>query len=103
MIHLQKIDSIKSKRKDSQPLKEKTSGSTFKNPPNFFAAKLIEESGCKGLEIGDAMVSLHHSNFLINKGNASATDIEQLGKNIIDRVYDKFQIQLEWEIKIIGD
>ena len=49
------------------------------------------------------MVSLHHSNFLINKGNASATDIEQLGKNIIDRVYDKFQIQLEWEIKIIGD
>ena len=99
----EKIDSIKSKRKDSQPLKEKTSGSTFKNPPNFFAAKLIEESGCKGLEIGDAMVSLHHSNFLINKGNASATDIEQLGKNIIDRVYDKFQIQLEWEIKIIGD
>ncbi|MBS56375.1 MAG: UDP-N-acetylenolpyruvoylglucosamine reductase [Rickettsiales bacterium] len=99
----EKINSIKSKRKDSQPLKEKTSGSTFKNPPNFFAAKLIEESGCKGLEIGDAMVSLHHSNFLINKGNASATDIEQLGKNIIDRVYDKFQIQLEWEIKIIGD
>ena len=84
-------------------MKEKTSGSTFKNPPNNFAAKLIEDAGCKGLEVGDAKVSLKHANFLINKGKATSTDIEELGKQIRDKVFRKFDILLDWEIKIIGD
>ena len=61
----------------SQPIKNKTSGSTFKNPKNFYAAKLIQEAGCKGLTIGDAILSEHHANFIINKGNV----IRTLGKN----------------------
>ena len=87
----EKINLIKLQRDKKQPLKEKTSGSTFKNPPNYFAAELIDKAGCKGLEIGDAAVSLKHSNFLINKGRASATDIEQLGKIIVDKVFKKAQ------------
>ena len=97
-----KMRDIKQKRETTQPIKHKTSGSTFKNPLNHFAAKLIEKSGCKGLNVGDAFVSEKHANFLINKNQASATDIENLGKTIIDKVYAKFNIKLEWEIKIIG-
>ena len=98
----EKISFIKYERLKKQPIKEKTSGSTFKNPLNQFAAKLIEESDCKKLNIGDAAVSSKHSNFLINKGNATATNIEDLGKKIIEKVFNKFGIKLEWEIKIIG-
>ncbi len=75
----------------------------FKNPPNLFAAKLIEESGCKGLTFGDAVVSQKHANFLINKGNATASDLENLGKIIIEKVYKKFNVKLNWEVKIIGE
>ena len=98
-----KINLIKLEREKKQPLKERTSGSTFKNPPNLFAAELIEKAGCRGLEIGDAAVSLKHANFLINKGRATAGEIEQLGKKIIDKVFDKFNILLDWEIKVVGD
>ena len=98
-----KINLIKLEREKKQPLKERTSGSTFKNPPNLFAAELIEKAGCGGLEIGDAAVSLKHANFLINKGRATAEEIEQLGKKIIDKVFDKFDILLDWEIKVVGD
>ena len=98
-----KINEIKNKRLESQPIKNKTSGSTFKNPKNLFAARLIEEAGCKGMEYGNAVVSNQHANFLINKGRATATDIENLGKQVVDKVYKKFNIILEWEIKIIGD
>ncbi len=89
-------------RENSQPLKFKTSGSTFKNPKNYFAAELIENAGCKGLNVGDAFVSNKHANFIINTNKATATHIEELGKRIVDRVYNKFKINLEWEIKIIG-
>ena len=99
---IKKNNYIKSKRKSSQPLKEKTSGSTFKNPPGKYAAALIEKAGCKGMQIGGASVSKIHSNFLINNGKASALDIENLGKSVIRKVEDKFGITLEWEIKIIG-
>ena len=99
----EKIKKIKNMRENSQPLMLKTSGSTFKNPKNHYAAELIELSNCKGLSVGDAFVSEKHSNFLINTNNASAQDIEQLGIKIIDRVYNKFNIKLEWEIKIIGN
>jgi len=98
-----RMEKIKAKRKLTQPIKFKTGGSTFKNPNNGFAAELIEKSGCKGLNIGDAYVSEKHSNFLINKNNATAQQIEDLGKKIIERVYKKFNILLEWEIKIIGE
>ena len=98
-----KILKIKKRRLLTQPIKNKTSGSTFKNPYNFHAAKLIEASGCKGLKYGDAIVSEKHSNFLINNGRATATDIENLGKLIIERVYKKFDLKLEWEVKIIGE
>jgi len=100
---LEKINEIKLKRENSQPIKSKTSGSTFKNPKNNHAAKLIEMSGCKGLNVGDAYVSDKHANFLININKAKADEIEQLGKKIIDKVYNKFNIKLDWEIKIIGD
>lgn len=99
----QKISEIKMKRENSQPLKTKTSGSTFKNPKDTFAAKLIEMSDCKGLNVGDAYVSEKHANFLININNAKASEIEELGIRIAEKVFKKFNIQLEWEIKIIGN
>jgi len=96
------IYEIKLKREQSQPLRTKTGGSTFKNPENNYAAKLIEMAGCKKMSVGDAFVSSKHANFLINTNRASAEDIEELGLRIIDKVFDKFQIKLEWEIKILG-
>ena len=98
----QVIEEIKTQREKTQPLKKKTSGSTFKNPKNNFAAKLIEMSGCKGLNEGDAFISEKHGNFIININQASASQIEDLGTRVIDIVYNKFDIKLEWEIKIIG-
>ena len=93
---------IKFTRENSQPIKEKTSGSTFKNPEGEFAAALIEKAGCKGMQNGAASVSTIHSNFIINNGEATALEIETLGKKIIKKVKEKFGITLEWEIKIIG-
>jgi UDP-N-acetylmuramate dehydrogenase len=98
-----KINQIKIMRENSQPIKLKTSGSTFKNPKNNFAAKLIEMAECKGLNVGDIFVSSKHANFLINSNKGTASQIEELGKIIIDKVYKKFNIKLEWEIKIIGN
>jgi len=97
-----KIAEIKIRREKSQPLKNKTGGSTFKNPNNNFAAQLIENAGCRGLSVGDAFVSDKHANFLINTNKASATQIEELGMRIIDKVFNKFEIKLEWEIQILG-
>ncbi len=99
---IEKKNYIKLKREGSQPIKEKTSGSTFKNPSGKYAAVLIEQAGCKGMKNGDASVSTIHSNFIINNGEATALDIENLGKKIIKQVQQKFGITLEWEIKIIG-
>ena len=99
---IEKKNYIKLKRENSQPIKEKTSGSTFKNPCGEYAAALIEKAGCKGMKIGGASVSTIHSNFIINNGKATALDIENLGKQIIRQVKERFGITLEWEIKIIG-
>ena len=93
---------IKLQRESSQPIREKTSGSTFKNPSGEYAAALIEQAGCKGMKNGGASVSTIHSNFIINNGEATALDIENLGKKIIEQVREKFGVTLEWEIKIIG-
>ena len=81
-----KISEIKLIRDKTQPIKEKTSGSTFKNPKNNFAAKLIEMSNCKGLSEGGIFVSNKHANFLINKQQGNANQIEELGNKIIDKV-----------------
>lgn len=97
-----KNNNIKFKRQNSQPLREKTSGSTFKNPPGKFAAELIEKAGCKGMKLGGASISRVHSNFIINNGQAKASDIENLAKNVVIKVKDKFGITLELEIKILG-
>jgi len=98
-----KIKEIKKMREISQPIKTKTGGSTFKNPKGQFAARLIEQADCKGLTFGDATISTKHSNFLINMGNATSKELEALGKKVQERVMKKFNVYLEWEIKIIGD
>ncbi len=92
---------IKSKREASQP-RNRTGGSTFKNPPGMSAWKLVDEAGCRGLQVGQAKVSELHSNFLINLGDASAADIETLGETVRARVKAHSGIELEWEIKRIG-
>ena len=96
------IKELKKRREKTQPVKLKTSGSTFKNPIKFKAWKLIKQSGCSNLKKGGAEVSSLHSNFLINYGVAKAKDVEDLGKIIIDKVKKKFGIKLNWEIKIVG-
>ena len=99
---LNKIKKLNTERKLTQPIQEKTSGSTFKNPKNFKAWKLIQDSGCKNYKLGKAQLSKVHSNFIINKGNATSNDIEKLGEQIIKKVYQKFGVKLSWEIKIVG-
>jgi len=92
---------IKKKREASQP-RNRTGGSTFKNPPGHSAWKLVDEAGCRGLTIGGAQVSELHSNFLINLGGASATDIEILGETVRQRVKSHSGVDLDWEIKRVG-
>ena len=92
---------IKGKREASQP-RNRTGGSTFKNPPGASAWKLVDEAGCRGLKVGRAQVSELHSNFLINVDGASAADIEMLGESVRERVKAHSGIELEWEIKRIG-
>ena len=89
-------------REASQPVKTRTGGSTFKNPPGYKAWQLIDEAGCRGLMHGQAQVSEKHCNFLINTSDASAADIEALGEDIRARVRAKSGIELEWEIKRVG-
>lgn len=89
-------------REASQPVKTKTGGSTFKNPPNRKAWQLIDDAGCRGLKRGDAQVSEKHCNFLINTADAKAADIEALGEDVRTRVKAKSGVILEWEIKRVG-
>jgi UDP-N-acetylmuramate dehydrogenase len=89
-------------RQATQPISSRTGGSTFKNPPGHKAWQLIDRAGCRGLVIGDAQVSDLHCNFLINRGAASAADIEDLGEEVRRRVFDKSGIVLEWEIERVG-
>jgi UDP-N-acetylmuramate dehydrogenase len=96
------MDEITSKRETTQPVKSRTGGSTFKNPPGHKAWQLIDAAGCRGLIVGGAQVSELHCNFLINLGNATAADIEGLGEDVRRRVQDKSGVTLEWEIKRIG-
>ncbi|MFL6834134.1 MAG: UDP-N-acetylenolpyruvoylglucosamine reductase, partial [Xanthobacteraceae bacterium] len=93
---------ITESREATQPIKSRTGGSTFKNPPGHKAWQLIDAAGCRGLKVGDAQVSEMHCNFLINLGSASAGDIETLGETVRRRVKEHSGIELEWEIKRIG-
>ena len=93
---------IQQAREDSQPIRTRTGGSTFKNPPGKKAWQLIEQAGCRGLRRGGAMVSEKHCNFLINTGAARAADLEQLGEEIRARVRAACGVELEWEIRRIG-
>jgi UDP-N-acetylmuramate dehydrogenase len=96
------MERITTSRGETQPVKSRTGGSTFKNPPGQKAWQLIDAAGCRGLRIGDAQVSPLHCNFLINLGNAKAADIETLGETVRQRVQDASGVELEWEIKRIG-
>jgi len=96
------MDRIAAEREASQPLRSRTGGSTFKNPPGHKAWALIDAAGCRGLTIGDAQVSEKHCNFLLNLGNASSAQIEDLGEEVRRRVMEKCNILLEWEIQRIG-
>jgi len=93
---------VQSHRETAQPIREKTGGSTFKNPPDHSAWKLVDAAGCRGLRLGGAQVSDMHCNFLINTGNATAHDIEALGESVRARVKANSGIELHWEIKRIG-
>jgi len=96
------MDKITEAREATQPVKSRTGGSTFKNPPGHKAWQLIDAAGCRGLVVGGAQVSQLHCNFLINLGNATAADIEALGEEVRRRVKDTSGVTLEWEIKRIG-
>ena len=98
----QEMDKITESREATQPIKSRTGGSTFKNPPGQKAWQLIDAAGCRGLVIGGAQVSPMHCNFLINLGGATAGDIETLGETVRRRVLDHSGVTLEWEIKRIG-
>jgi len=96
------MDKITESREATQPIKSRTGGSTFKNPPGHKAWQLIDAAGCRGFAIGDAQVSQMHCNFLINRGGARAADIEALGEEVRRRVRETSGVELEWEIKRIG-
>ena len=98
----ERMAGIARSREDTQPLRTRTGGSTFKNPPGESAWELVERAGCRGLTRGGAMVSEKHCNFLINTGDASAADIEALGEEVRRRVAEATGITLEWEIRRIG-
>src|SRR5437868_8145627 len=97
-----RMEEVQSHRETAQPIREKTGGSTFKNPPGHSAWKLIDAAGCRGLRVGGAQVSEMHCNFLINTGNATGHDIETLGETVRARVKEICGIELHWEIKRIG-
>jgi UDP-N-acetylmuramate dehydrogenase len=97
-----RMDEVQNHRETAQPIREKTGGSTFMNPPGQSAWKLIDAAGCRGLRVGGAQVSEMHCNFLINTGTATGHDIETLGETVRARVKETSGIELHWEIKRIG-
>ncbi len=96
------MDRIAHAREETQPLRSKTGGSTFKNPPGDKAWRLVDAAGCRGLTMGGAQVSEKHANFLINTGNATSADIEGLGEEVRRRVSESQGVTLEWEIQRVG-
>jgi UDP-N-acetylmuramate dehydrogenase len=99
---LQQMEEVAAYREANQPIRERTGGSTFKNPPGSSAWKLIDAAGCRGLRVGGAKVSEMHCNFLINDRNATAEDIERLGETVRSRVREASGVTLSWEIIRLG-
>ena len=97
-----RMEAITARREASQPIREKTGGSTFKNPPGHSAWKLVDEAGWRGRPFGGAMFSPLHANFLINAEDATAADLEGLGEAVRDDVLNRLGVQLDWEVKRIG-
>lgn len=97
------MDAIRDAREGSQPLRTRTGGSTFANPPGHKAWELVDKAGCRGLKVGGAMVSEKHCNFLVNVGGATARDIETLGEEVRRRVLATSGVELNWEIRRIGE
>jgi len=97
------MDAVEAHREAAQPIREKTGGSTFTNPPGGKAWQLVDAAGCRGLKVGGAMVSEMHCNFLINTGTATAHDLELLGETVRARVLATSGVRLKWEIKRIGN
>ncbi|MEO1044354.1 MAG: UDP-N-acetylmuramate dehydrogenase [Pseudomonadota bacterium] len=97
------MDRIAKAREDSQPLRSKTGGSTFKNPEGHKAWQLVDAAGCRGLTVGGAQVSEKHTNFLINTGDATSSDIEALGEEVRKRVKTQTGVDLQWEIQRVGE
>lgn len=96
-----RMEELSAKRKEKQPLEYPSAGSTFKRPEGYFAAKLIEDAGLKGVAVGKAMVSEKHSGFVINQGGATTEDILRLIEKIQKEVWDKFHVKLEMEVKVV--
>jgi UDP-N-acetylmuramate dehydrogenase len=96
------MNEIQSAREGSQPIRARTGGSTFANPPGRKAWELIDAAGCRGLKRGGAMVSEKHANFLINTGDATAADLEALGEEVRARVLAASGVALDWEIRRVG-
>ena len=99
---LQEMEEVAEYREANQPIRDRTGGSTFKNPPGSSAWRLIDQAGCRGLSVGGAKVSQLHCNFLINVGNATAEDIERLGETVRRRVREECGTTLQWEIIRLG-
>jgi len=97
-----RMETLNASREASQPIRSRTGGSTFKNPPGHKAWQLIDEAGCRGLTLGRAQVSEKHTNFLINLGDATAAEIEALGEAVRARVMAQSGVALEWEIRRVG-
>jgi UDP-N-acetylmuramate dehydrogenase len=97
-----RLEEIRIARDTTQPVRARTGGSTFRNPPGEHAWRLIDAAGCRGLVRGGAMVSEKHANFLVNTGKATAADLEGLGEEVRRRVYEAFGIVVEWEIQRVG-
>ncbi|MBF0858097.1 UDP-N-acetylmuramate dehydrogenase [Gluconobacter sp. LMG 31484] len=97
-----RIADIRASREASQPVRARTGGSTFRNPEGHKAWQLIDDAGCRGLQIGDAQVSEKHCNFLLNLGQASSADLETLGETVREKVLAQSGVDLHWEIKRIG-
>jgi len=98
----EKMQTVQDHREAAQPIREKTGGSTFKNPEGHSSWKLIDEAGMRGFRVGGAEMSTKHCNFMINTGDASAHDLEQLGEVVRQKVYEHSGIELQWEIKRLG-
>lgn len=97
------MDDLKERRTTKQPLEYPSAGSTFKRPEGYFAGKLIQDTGLSGFRVGGAQISEKHNGFVINSGNATAKEVDQLMKEVSDRVFEKFGVRLEPEVRRLGD